>query len=134
LPDQLVQIALLAQLAVDLQLHPSRGRMSGLAGGLQRPHRPGALESLADLPGPAELLRLALQVAPRHVEPDAVAPDAVHRLLYGDIHAAALQRDDEFDLVMDVRGHRRIGELAGEIEIVGVLLEEERRLAVGVMP
>ena len=33
------------------------------------------VEALADAPRPAELLRLALQVAARHVEADGVAPD-----------------------------------------------------------
>ena len=41
------------------------------------------LERLADLPGTARLLGLALQIAPRHVEADRIAEDVVQRLSTG---------------------------------------------------
>jgi hypothetical protein len=46
----------------------------------------------------------------------------------GNVEAAALHRDDQFDLVMQVLGQRRVGD-GGAIchQHVGVLAEEERR-------
>ena len=41
--------------------------------------------------------------------PTRVAVDAVERLVGRDVAAAALERDDQFDLVMHVLGQRRIG-------------------------
>ena len=54
----------------------------------------------------------------------------VERLVGGDIEAAALHGDDQFDLVMQVLGQRRIGD-GGTVrhQHVGVLGEEERRRA-----
>ncbi|MHC2882987.1 hypothetical protein ACVI53_005857 [Bradyrhizobium barranii subsp. barranii] len=52
----------------------------------------------------------------------------VERLVGGDGEAAALHRDDQLDLVMQILGQRRIGN-GGAIghQHVGVLGEEERR-------
>src|SRR4029453_11922415 len=79
-PDQLADRALLAEDAVDLERDPRLGAPPALGGAAHRADRRRVVEALADLPGPAELLRLALQVAPRHVEADGVAPDALHRI------------------------------------------------------
>ena len=55
-------------------------------------------------------------------------------MLDRDVVAAALQRHDQFDLVMHVAWRRRDRETSpSEYEIVGVLLEEERRLLVRVV-
>ena len=74
LPDHLVEVALLADLAVDLEHDPPGRGMADLRGRPQRADRRRAFERLADLPGPAHLLGDALQVAPGHVEPDAHSP------------------------------------------------------------
>lgn len=51
-----------------------------------------------------------------------------------DIRTAVAKGNDQFHLVVHVRGERRIGEiLAGRQQVVGILLEKERRLALGVM-
>jgi hypothetical protein len=134
LPYQLVQVALLPLLAVDLQRDEALGGVADLGGGDDRAHRRAALEGLADLPRAAEFLRLALQVAAGHVEADRVSEYAVERALDRDVHAALVQGHHHLDLVMHVRGLRRVGEFPREIEVVGVLLEEERRLAVRVVP
>ena len=77
---------------------------------LQRGARRGVVERLAHLPRAAHFLRLALQVAARHVEPDAVAEDVVERFLDRDVRAALADRDDHLDLVVQVFGHLRIRE------------------------
>ena len=92
------------------------------------------LEGLADFPGPAEFLHVALQVTPRHVEADGVAEDVAERVLRFDVDAARFQRHHQLDLEMQVAGLGRIGEAAGGQDVAGVFLEEERRLLVGVMP
>ena len=43
------------------------------------------------------------------------------------------ERHRELDLVVDVLAPRRVGELARGVEVVRVLGEEERRLAVGIV-
>ena len=52
----------------------------------------------------------------------------VERLVGGNVEAAALHGDDQFDLVMQVLGQRRVGD-GGAIahQHVGMLGEEERR-------
>ena len=101
---------------------------------LQRPNRAGPLKGFADLPRTALLFRFALQIAARHVEADGIAPDMLQRIAQGDVGAATFQRHHKLDLVMHVVAVRGIGKLAGGIEVVGVLLKEERRFAIRVMP
>src|SRR5690606_3806176 len=55
LPDELVEVALLAHLAVDLQPDRAGSRMADLARRHDLSARGGFLEGLADLPGAAEL-------------------------------------------------------------------------------
>jgi hypothetical protein len=56
------------------------------------------------------------------------------RVVGPDVAAARLERDDHLDLEVDVLRARRIGELAIGPQIVRVLLEEERRLLVRIVP
>src|SRR5262245_9914022 len=74
-PDQLVQIALLLHLAIHLQPDGALGRMTDLRSRYDLRARRRRFESLADFPGAAGLLRLALQIAARHIEPDRIAED-----------------------------------------------------------
>ncbi len=134
LPDHLVEVALLAQLAVDADLDPAVREVAGLGHRVERPDRRGTLERLADLPRPAQLLLLSLQVAPGHVERDSVAVDVIECVLDGDVGAPRLQRDGQLDLVMHVRGPGGVGKFAGGVEVVRVLLEEEGRFPVRVVP
>ena len=88
------------------------------------------VERLADLPRPLDVARGDLQVAPRQIDADAVAVDAIVRLGHRDVAPAALERHDQLDLVMHVLGQRRIGHRAAvRHDRVGRLGEEERRLA-----
>ncbi len=104
--------------------------MPDLVGGLQRPAGRRGVERLADLPRPLHVARGDLQVAPREVDADAVALDAVERLIELDVAAARLERDHQLDLVVHVLGERRIGHgRAIRHDGVGGLGEEERRVA-----
>src|SRR6185295_10341424 len=67
-PDELADRALLAELAVDLERDARVGVDAAVGGAADRADRRRMVEALADVPRPAELLRLALQVAARHVE------------------------------------------------------------------
>jgi hypothetical protein len=133
LPDHLVQVAGLLGLAVDLHLHKARGRVAHGRHGLQLAHRRRQFERLADFPRTAHFLGDALQVAARHVQAHAIAPDVIQRLVDWDVLATRLQRHDQLDLVVHVLGLFGVGEGVAEIQVVGVLLEEEGRLAIRVM-
>ena len=58
------------------------------------------------------LLRLALQVAARHVEADGIAEDMVERLFGAGCSRRPSKRHDELDLVMHVAGGGGVGEVA----------------------
>jgi hypothetical protein len=107
--------------------------MADLGRGHERTARRRRFDGFADLPRAAHLLGLALQVAASHVEADCVTIDAVERLLGRDVGATLGERDDELDLVVHVARFRRIREAAVADDVVRVLLEEEWRLAVGIV-
>ena len=104
--------------------------MADPRGRLDRGHGCRAVEALAHVPGLAAGLRGVLEIAAGHVEADRVAIDEVHHLVGRDIRPAALERDDEFDLVMQVPGGGRVGQgrAVGD-DGVRRLGEEERILA-----
>ena len=110
---------------------PAAGWPTALAG-CSGPQGADCLEGLRHLPRAAQLLRPVLQVAPGHVDADGVAEDAVERARDRNVRAALAERHHHLDLVMHVLGGRRIGKRAVEDQVVRVLLEEERRLAVRV--
>src|SRR5882724_1198569 len=112
LPDELREIAVLPQLAVDLEPHRAGGRMTDRGGRHDFRARGGGLERLADLPWPTQLLGLGLQVAAGHVEADGIAVDAVERAFDRNVDAAAAERHHHLQLVMDIGRFRRIGEVA----------------------
>ena len=127
-PDQLVEIAVLAQFAVALERDLALRRMSDLARRLERSARRRMVERLADFPRPLEVARGDLQVAAGEVDADRVAPDAIVRLGDRNVAAAALERDHQFDLVMHVLGERGVGHrTAVRHDGVGGLGEIERR-------
>ena len=122
-----------------VHLEPDRRPWSGWPidlDGQDRPERRGFVEALADLPGLALVFHLLLQVAARHVEADGIAVDVRQRVDGRlDVAAAALQENDEFELVMVVLGQRRDRDGrstdSGRHDLDGIVgfLEEERRLA-----
>ena len=60
------------------------------------------------------------------VEPDGIAVDAIECVLGRNVAAAAFQRHDQLDLMVNVAACRRIGKAAfGHDERVRVLLVEE---------
>jgi len=69
-----------------------------------------------------------LQIAPRQVDADGVAVDVFVGLGGGNVEAAALHRHDQFDLVMEILGQRRVGDGgAVRLDHVGMLGEEKRQ-------
>src|ERR1035437_1237911 len=86
-PDHLVDIGLLAELAVHLEPELALGRMPYLACRRDRPARRGLVEILAEAPWTALVLSLLLQVAAGHVETDRITPDMVIGALGGDLVA-----------------------------------------------
>src|SRR5262249_24378427 len=66
------------------------------------------VERLADLPRPFHVARGDLQVAPRKIDADAIAPDTVERLLEPDVAAARLERHHQLHFVMYILGERWI--------------------------
>src|ERR1700680_2951234 len=127
-PDQFGEVALLPLGAVDREPDFSPGRMADFRGRLQRAAGRGVVERFADLPRPLLLARGELQVAPGEVDADAVAVDVVERLVGGNVEATALHGDDQFDLVMQIFGQRRVGDGgAVALQHVGMLGKKERR-------
>src|SRR6202034_2368166 len=98
-----------AHFAVDLESDAALRRMAGLGGRLDRSAGRRMVERLADCPRALDVAGGDLQVAAREIDADAIAVDAIERLLRLDVAAAALERDDKLDLVVHVLGQRRIG-------------------------
>src|SRR5690606_33867197 len=133
-PDHLVEIAVLADIAIHREADTAFDRMPDAGYGLDRAARRAPLESLAGFPWTSELLCLSLQVSPRHVEADRITKDAGKRFLDGNITATLSERDDHLYLVMHILRRRRIAEiLAHRHECIRVLLEEEGWVLVRVM-
>ena len=114
------------------QILPAR-RMPDRRDRMDRPDRRRLRERLADVPRPLLLAHVVLQVAPRHVETDRVAPDDVERVARREPHAARADRDDQLDLVVVVLRRQRIADAPDRRrhdrhDGVGRLGEEERRL------
>ncbi len=128
-PDHLGQIALLLFGAVHRQPDLALRRMADFGGRTQRAAWRGLVEGLADFPGLFLLARGHLQVAAGEVDADAIAVDVIERLVGGNIHPAALQRDDQLDLMLEILRQRRVGDrCAFADDHVRMLGEEERRL------
>src|SRR5580704_9930356 len=129
-PDHLIEVAVLAHLAVDLEHDAAFRRVADRGCRLERPAWRRIIERLADLPRPLDVARSDLQVATRQVDADAVAIDAGKRVFGLDVAAAAFERHDQLDFVMHVLGQRGVGHRAavGD-DRVRRLGEEERRLA-----
>ena len=101
-----------------------------VTGRLRRAAGRGVIEGFADFPRPLLLARGDLQVAAGEVDAYRIAVDMLERLVGWNVEAAALHRDDQLDLVMQILGQRRVGD-RGPIghQHVGMLGEEERRRA-----
>jgi hypothetical protein len=71
------------------------------------------VEGLRRLPGAAGALGLLLQVAPREVDARGVAPDVMRlHARWVDVPTATADGHDQFDLVAEVGGARRVGQQA----------------------
>src|SRR5258708_23297974 len=67
-PDHLVDVRVLAKLAVYLEPELAFFRVTALRGGSDRPDPGGLVEILSEGPKPALVLSDLLQIAPRHVQ------------------------------------------------------------------
>src|SRR5450830_451165 len=134
IPDQLVEVALLLDFAIDLQPDGALGQVAHLVDRDDVCHRRGMLEGLADLPGTARFLGFILQIASRHVQTQGIAVDVVERLFDRDVGATLADGNDHFHFMVDIACHRRVREIAVvQNQIVRVLLEEEWQFTVRVM-
>src|SRR5690606_31509541 len=88
-PDHLREVAVLFDDAVLLEVNAALRGMADLARRPEGAHRRGRVERFSDLPRPLDVARSDLQIAPRQVDADAVAPDAIERLCGRDVAAAA---------------------------------------------
>src|SRR5262245_64742175 len=107
-PDHVGEIAFLPPHAVDVEPDLAAGGMTDFRYAMDGTDRRRLGEGLADVPRPLFLPHLVLQVAPRHVEPDGVAPDDAERVGRREIDAGAANRRDELELVMEVLRRERI--------------------------
>src|SRR6266568_4388613 len=129
-PDHLVDIRVLAKLAVYLEPELAFFRVTALRGGSDRPDRGGLVEILAEGPGPALVLADLLQIAPGHVQAHRVTPDVLVGLGRRDLMAACADDCDHLGLPVVMGRHRRIvhGATLGD-QIMSRFGEEERLLA-----
>ena len=102
--------------------------------GFERGTRRGVVEGFAHLPRAAHFFGFALHVAARHIEADAVAEHVIERFFNRYVFAALADSDRHLNFVMQVFGHRRIGD-SGAVHHNGIrrLHEEKRRFAIRVM-
>src|SRR5260221_9496583 len=129
-PDHLVDIRVLAKLAVYLEPELAFFRVTALRGGSDRPDRGGLVEILAKGPGLALVLADLLQIAPGHVQAHRVTPDVLVGLGRRDLAAARADYRNHLGLPVVIARHRRIvhGAALGD-QIVSRFGEEERLLA-----
>ena len=93
------------------------------------------VESLGRLPGAACTFGLLLQVSPRQVQSCGIAPDVMRlRLRRVDVPAAATDRHDQFDLMAEVAGARRIRQHAARLHHRAGRLHEPGRHVARALP
>src|SRR3546814_20653647 len=78
-PNQLGQVGVLPNFAIDRQGNPTGGEMAGLRRRVQEAERSRLLDIFARIPRPPLVARLELQVAARHVEPGRIDIEVVRR-------------------------------------------------------
>src|SRR5262249_25043556 len=100
----LIEIAILAHFAIDLQRDATLGQVADFRGWAQRSTGGRMIEGFADLPWPLDVARGDLQIAPRETDADAITVEAGRRVFGGDVPTAAFERDDKLDLMMHVLG------------------------------
>src|SRR5438309_709432 len=129
-PDHLVDIRVLAKLAVHLEPELAFSRVPALCGGGDRPDRGGLVEILAEGPGPAFVLSDLLQITPGHVQAHRVAPDVLVRFRRRDFVATRADHRNHLGLPVVAASHGRIVHCAtlGD-EIMSRFGEKERLLA-----
>src|SRR5437773_5371227 len=129
-PDHLVDVRVLAKLAVYLEPELAFFGVAPLRGGGDRPDRGGLIEILAEGPGPALVFSDLLQITPGHVEAHRVSPDVLAGFGRRDLVAACADYRDHLGLPVVVARHRRKvhGTTLGD-QIVSRFAEEERLLA-----
>ncbi len=108
-------------------------RMPDFGDAVNRADRRRLRERLADVPRTLDFPHRALQIAPRHVEPDRVAVDQRLGALRRDAGAASADRDHQLDFVMIVLGRPRVLDVGDggrhhRDDRIGRLGEKERRL------
>lgn len=121
-PDHLIKVALLTQLAIDLEPDVPVRRVADRLGWHDFRNRRGVLEGLGCSPGLPGFLRFGLQVAAGEIDTDAIAEDVVRRYRDRNVGTATAQGNDQLDLVMHVGRKGRVGEiLTRQQQIVRVL-------------
>ena len=134
-PDHLGEVAALPDGAVHTGLDRAPVRMPDLRRRRDRADGAGPVEALREVPGPGQLLRFGLEVAPRHVEPHRVAVDMRQGVGLRDVPPIRADGDHELDLVVQILRPAREGQgAAAGHDGIGRLGEEEGRLAVRIMP
>src|SRR5690606_31653344 len=96
IPDQLIQIASLATLAVDVQGNSTLGQLANTAAWDQRAGRRGVVKGFAHFPGTTSFFSLRLQIPAGHVQTHRVSPHTFSSLLHSQITPALGQSHDEF--------------------------------------
>ena len=124
-------------IAVHRERDRALGEVADFRSRVNRPEHGGTVKALADLPRLLLVTHRALQVAAGHVEAERVTVDVLEGCFRRNIAAARFQRRHQLDLVMIVLGQRGIGMIGDGtdrdvLDRIGRLLEEERRLAVGI--
>src|SRR3954454_15384383 len=94
------------------EVFPARG-MADLCSRVNGADGPRRIGRLAQFPWAAELLGLVLEVAPGHIEADAVSINIVERRLDRNVAPALAERHHHLNLEMVVGRFRRVWKLSG---------------------
>src|SRR5882757_3228550 len=131
-PNQLGQVAVLLELAIELE--PDRALLDRLPSGRYQ-WRAGRrlIETLAKIPGSPLFARGDLQVATCHIDAGRIAENMLHPLLNRNVATALTDRDNQLHLILKIGRFRLIGNrTAARHDCVGGFHEKERQLTIGV--
>src|SRR5665647_1351465 len=133
IPDQLAEIAGLAEFTIDLQVDGAVAQHAKMADRHDLAAHRRLLKVFAQVPRAALVTRCQLQVAPRHVQASGITVNQPDGLCFGDPKTAGANGHDQFHLKMIVAGAARVGHGGTRFNQCGGCLVEVKRPGCGLV-